>query len=161
MTRWGKAGTRLTEQEMNSRGHAATTRRNQRQIARQADDRIAYRLWRAGELKPHVITLALDRHKLYGPEVDEACGAREPDVDLWEAGKLYPAWAQTLLLAKLCEVSPRFLCVRREPIPFELTSLRFHILDLPSPPPVWSFSPEAVAATVAGTPVEMPEEARA
>ncbi len=158
MTRWGKAGVRLTEQQMTSRGHAATTRRNKRKLERLADDRIAYRLWRSGELKPHLITAALDFKKLYGPEVDLACGAKEPDVDLWEAGKLYPTWEQLLLLAKLVEKTPRFLCGKHVPLQIAQTSMRFHVLDVPAPPPVWSFEPEAVAATVAGTPVEMPEE---
>jgi hypothetical protein len=58
---------------------------------------------------PWRITVVLDAKGLYGPEVDEACGAAEPDVDLWEAGVLYPTWEQVQRLAELCGVTPRFL----------------------------------------------------
>lgn len=157
MIRWGKAGQRLTDQEIEARSRAAVARRNRRNITRTEDDRIAYRLWRAGELKPYLITHALNARNLYGPEVDKACGASEPDVDLWEAGKLYPTWRQVLLLADLCGVTPRLLCSRREPIPMQQTSLRFHTPDIETTPTVWAFTTEAVQATVAGTPFEMPE----
>jgi hypothetical protein len=39
--------------------------------------------------------------RLEGPEVDIACGAKEPDVDRWEEGELYPTWEQLVLLAEL------------------------------------------------------------
>lgn len=50
---------------------------------------------------PARITMALDAKGLYGPEVDLACGAREPDVDRWEAGTLIPTAVQLRLLAEL------------------------------------------------------------
>jgi hypothetical protein len=61
------------------------------------------------KLIPARITQALDLRGLYGPEVDEACDAAEPDVDQWEAGDLYPTWDQVLLLAKLTDFLPKFL----------------------------------------------------
>lgn len=56
-TRWGKAGVRLTDQEAEHRNRAAVATRNRRASARAANNRVAYRLWRAGELKPYLITL--------------------------------------------------------------------------------------------------------
>lgn len=50
---------------------------------------------------PARITMALDLRGLYGPEVDVACGAVEPAVDLWELGLEVPTWAQLELLSKL------------------------------------------------------------
>jgi hypothetical protein len=155
MNRWGKAGVRLTEGQMEQRGRAAVATRNRRKLARDADDRIAYRLWRAGELQPYLITQALDARALYGPEVDAACGASEPDVDLWEAGELYPTWRQVLLLADLCGMTPRFLCTRHDVIQAGRTSLRFHA-PLDDRPPVWEFEREAVQRTVGEAPFEMP-----
>jgi len=157
VNRWGKAGVRLTDREAERRARAAVAARNRSQQHRDTDNRIAYRLWRAGELQPHLITRALDARALYGPEVDIACGATEPDVDLWEAGKLYPAWRQVLLLAELCGVTPRFLCTRRDPIPIERTSLRFHGHADDGRPPVWEFDRDAVLQTVSDTPFEMPD----
>jgi hypothetical protein len=50
---------------------------------------------------PARITAALDLRGLYGPDVDTACGAREPDVDLWESGEASPTPHQVELLAAL------------------------------------------------------------
>ncbi len=155
MNRWGKAGVRLTDSEREHRARAAVAARNRRKLARDADNLIAYRLWRAGELQPYLITQALDARGLYGPEVDVACGATEPDVDLWEAGKLYPTWEQVLLLAELCGVTPRLLCTRRDVVQAEQTSLRFHV-PLDDRPPVWEFDRDAVQRTVGAAPFEMP-----
>jgi hypothetical protein len=156
MTRWGKAGVRLTDKEAEQRGRRATAERNRNKIRQDADDRIAYRLWRAGELQPYLITTALDAMGLFGPEVDRACGAQEPDVDLWEAGKLYPTWRHVQLLAKLTGKTARFLCTRREPLRPEHTSMRFH-MPLDDRPPVWEFDMDAVKRTVGDAPFEMPE----
>ncbi len=57
--------------------------------------------WLQGLVVPHRITLALDVNRLDGPGVDEACGVREPAVDRWERGTLYPEWEQLLRLAVL------------------------------------------------------------
>lgn len=142
--RWGKAGQRLTEDETRAAAQAAGKAR----LRRQADDGAAYRLWQAGELRPHRITMLLNAHGLYGPEVDEACGASEPDVDLWEAGKLYPTWEQVKLLAGLVGVTPLGLLRGGPEIRVESTSLRFHVPDYEEEPTVWRFEPEAIAATV-------------
>jgi hypothetical protein len=109
---------------------------------------VAYKLWRAGELRPYRITAALDARGLHGPEVDVACGAAEPDVDLWEAGKLYPTWEQVVLLAKLTGVTPRLLCTRGRELRVSDTSLRFHGYRDDDEPPVMSYPPDVVAATV-------------
>lgn len=156
MTRWGKAGVRLTEKESEHRGRRAVAERNRSKMRRDADDRIAYKLWRAGELQPYLITTALDAMNLFGPEVDRACGAEEPDVDLWEAGKLYPTWRQVQLLAKLTGNTPRLLCTRREPLRPEHTSMRFH-MPIDDRPPVWEFDVDAVKRTVGEAPFEMPD----
>lgn len=66
----------------------------------------AERDWQAGNIIPWRITVALDAHALYGPEVDRACGVEEPAVDQWEAGTLYPTWDQLCALATLCQVQP-------------------------------------------------------
>jgi hypothetical protein len=147
--RWGKAGQRLTDSQVRERDASAAATRAHVRARRKADDAVAYRLWRAGELKPYLITQALDAMGLYGPEVDEACGAKEPDVDLWEAGKLYPTWEQLLLLCKLTGKTPRFMCTERPPLALAQTSMRFHVADTHDPPPVWAFDPSAVAVTVA------------
>lgn len=60
---------------------------------RAAHDR-AYEQWATGALAPYRITRALDAAELYGPDVDIACGAREPAVDDWEAGTRYPSFEQ-------------------------------------------------------------------
>src|SRR5690349_14012749 len=122
--RWGKAGQRLDDRELEERRRAAVGRRNRAALAADANEVVAYKLWRAGEVRPYVITQALNARGLFGPEVDVACGAREPDVDLWEAGKLYPTWEQLLLLAKLVGVTPRFLCQRGSDLAVADTSLR-------------------------------------
>ncbi|MBF6202193.1 hypothetical protein IU477_30480, partial [Nocardia cyriacigeorgica] len=114
MTRWGKAGQRLTEAEFEQRirqRRAARAReqaaQQEREAAREAEGK---RLWAAGKLVPAAITVALDRKELYGPEVDSACGVEEPTVDHWEAGIVYPTWEQTQRLARLCEVAVTLLC---------------------------------------------------
>ncbi|HZN71229.1 MAG TPA: hypothetical protein VFC00_06045 [Micromonosporaceae bacterium] len=50
---------------------------------------------------PARITIALDFRGLEGPEVDIACGAEEPAVDLWECGVEVPTAEQVRLLADL------------------------------------------------------------
>lgn len=152
--RWGKAGQRLDPGEADRRRREAVARRNRNELSRAADDAVAYRLWRAGEVRPYVITQALNARGLAGPQVDIACGAREPDVDLWEAGKLYPTWEQLLLLAKLVGVTPRFLCQRGSELRISDTSLRFHGFRDDPEPLVTSYPADVVAATVGPYPAE-------
>lgn len=59
------------------------------------------RLIATGKIVPARITLALDFRRLEGPEVDLACGAQEPDVDLWECGLAVPTAEQLVKLAAL------------------------------------------------------------
>lgn len=148
MSRWGKAGQRLTEQEVADRNRAVVAHRNRRKADVEAREARDYQLWAAGLLKPWRITVALDSRNLFGPAVDTACGAREPDVDLWEAGKLYPTWEQTKLLAELVGTTPEFLCAAGEPLRVSQTSLRFHGHEDPYEPLVWSYPAEVVAARI-------------
>jgi hypothetical protein len=139
--KWGKAGERLDPVEAARRAARAVAERQARQERRAESDRVAREKWAAGLLVPNAITLALDLHGLQGPEVDVACGAREPEVDLWEAGKLYPRWDQVLKLAALTERPPiRFMAPLTQISAME-TSMRFHlgpgeVLRMP----VYSFS---------------------
>ncbi len=98
------------------------------------------------KLIPARITQALDLRQLYGPEVDEACDAVEPDVDRWEAGELYPTWEQVLLLAKLTDFPPKYFFLPMSSTP-EWTSLQWHLPGYkPPPPPILAFKPEAFTA---------------
>lgn len=65
--------------------------------------------WHDGKLVPWYITLMLDHGRNSGPAVDIACKAKEPAVDRWEAGVLYPTWEQTVALAELVGVRVRDL----------------------------------------------------
>ncbi|HKS46746.1 MAG TPA: hypothetical protein VJT49_16865 [Amycolatopsis sp.] len=152
--RWGKAGVPLTAREA-----AAIDARNARsRYHHQLDQQRAYHEWRAGKLVPYRITLALDAKDLYGPEVDAACGVAEPQVDMWEAGTLYPTWEQLQALAALTGCTERFFMRQpHEDLPHE-TSMRFHRIggqkcDRRQPPPVRAFTREAIAATVRSAPV--------
>ncbi|QYN17454.1 hypothetical protein [Amycolatopsis sp. DSM 110486] len=149
--RWGKAGVPLTDAE--TRRNDA--RRNKTAAERVLADQRTYREWRAGKVVPWRITLALDSHALYGPEVDEACGAAEPDVDMWEAGTRYPTWEQLKKLAKLTMVTPGFFMIRPAELLPAQTSMQFHRIggeraEWRQPPPVLLFTPEAIAETVRG-----------
>jgi hypothetical protein len=146
--RWGKAGVRLTPDEVAARRPKALTDRNRAEARRAADDAKAKRMWQAGLVRPAAITFALDAKGLYGPEVDTACLAAEPDVDMWERGALYPTWEQLVALAALTGKTARFFCSWDNPVPFEATTLRFHVPEFDAPPLVWEFPPAVVAATV-------------
>jgi len=69
-------------------------------LGQRHDHRLAARI-RAGAVVPARITLALDSGDHEGPDVDTACGAVEPAVDMWEAGEEKPTPEQVELLAKL------------------------------------------------------------
>lgn len=117
-------------------------------VRRQRGDREEHAAWAAGLVQPFIITLALDAAGLYGPQVDEACGTFEPAVDMWEAGQLYPTWPELNALAELTRNTVNWFVMRHEPIPFEATTLRFHLKpgEEPLPPPVLCFEPEAILA---------------
>jgi hypothetical protein len=117
-----------------------------------AADQEARRRYDAGLVVPHFITVALDIQGLYGPEVDEACGAHEPEVDLWESGELYPSWSQLCALAELTGYPVAFF-VRpaEEHVDVEWTSARFHVKNWkPAPPPILAFKASARDAMVQG-----------
>jgi hypothetical protein len=152
---WGKAGVRLTDDQVTALHAKIRTDRNRDKLAQAAGDaRIerslaeAKRMWQAGLVRPAAISFALDAKGLYGPEVDTACLAAEPDVDMWERGALYPTWEQLVALAELTGNTPRFFCMWDNPVPFEATTLRFHVPEFDAPPLVWEFPPDVVAATV-------------
>ena len=61
--------------------------------------------------------MALDLRGLDGPDVDVACGAVEPAVDLWECGIETPTAEQVKLLAELTGVTPAYFYSPIEPGP--------------------------------------------
>lgn len=125
--RWGKAGVQLTPEQAAHCDRLAVVRSAQREKQRVEDDRIAFEKWKCGLVVPYAITTALNAHGLYGPEVDDACGVREPAVDLWEEGKLYPTWEQLLALAGLTQYPVVYFVTARQPISVLDTSMRFHV----------------------------------
>lgn len=125
--RWGTAGVRLTPEQArrnDGRNRLWAVERDEKQAE---NDRIAHAKWRAGLVVPHNITHALDSLGLYGPEVDQECGVREPAVDLWEAGKLYPTWDQLVALAKLTQRPARWFVEARRSLNIYETSMKFHV----------------------------------
>lgn len=100
--------------------------------------------WQAGHVRPYLVTAWLDYRGLYGPTVDHALGVREPGVDLWEAGQLYPTWEQFQALGTLCEV-PLRLFTQADPQP-----PRIHVCGSAAlrhlRPPVTQWAPAALAA---------------
>lgn len=150
--RWGKAGTRLTGEEIEAARRARVAEANKQRIRDEQYLAKARADWAAGRVVPWLITIALDGKRLYGPEVDEACGVPEPGVDMWEAGTLYPRFGQLCALAKLTGKSPGFFMNRRGLVGMRPsdTSLRFHVRVDDEKEPVMAFTSEAVAAAVAG-----------
>lgn len=127
--KWLTAGVRATPEERERHRRKLVAERHRSAAAREADDRVAYQRWRDGLVVPYLITLALDAAGLQGPEVDARCRAREPEVDQWEAGELYPTWEQLCALAALTWVTPRFLTAGDTQPPPALweTSIWFHM----------------------------------
>jgi hypothetical protein len=146
--RWGKAGVRLTDREAATVDMRNARRAREFQAANEAAEEGARDAWARGALRPCAITRALDACRLYGPEVDEACGVTEPAVDMWEAGQLYPSWDELKALATLTVRPVHYLTVDRGHMPFGATSMRFHLKagQEPPPAPVLCFAPEAIQA---------------
>lgn len=118
---------------------------------RELDLKRLERDWNQGLVVPCRITAALDMRKLYGPEVDIACGAREPDVDRWEEGTLYPTWEQLQKLADLTQVPLGFFFVPATSAPSRVwlcnRARRKKGCELYEPPrPVVAFTAEAIQA---------------
>lgn len=151
--RWGRAGVRLADAQIEANDLRHRAQAIQSRSAAEAAHRNAHDDWRAGRVVPWRITMALDAHRLYGPQVDEACGVAEPTVDMWEAGLIYPSWEQLCALAKLTLVTPGMF-MRRDDRALWLrasdTSMRFHTSDVEEREPVLSFTPEAIAVTLDG-----------
>lgn len=125
--RWGRAGQRLGPTEAAHRDRRAQDDQRQREEQQAEDRRVAYEKWRAGMVVPHAITTALNICQLDGPEVDQACGVREPGVDLWEDGKLYPTWPQLQALAALTGYELLYFVTARPSIGILDTSMANHI----------------------------------
>jgi len=150
--RWGKAGVRLTSDEIEAASRERRVAANKERIRDEQALQRARADWAAGRVVPWLITIALDAKKLYGPEVDEQCGVPEPGVDMWEAGTLYPSFEQLCKLAKLTEKSPGFFMSRPGIVGIKPsdTTLRFHMSMDGEKEPVMAFAPEAIAAAVHG-----------
>lgn len=152
--RWARAGERLTATTAEGR-RQQLREKQQRERARYDREQAtqeAKRRWEAGLVVPHYITVALDIQGLYGPEVDEACGAAEPDVDRWEAGELYPSWSQLCALAELTGYPVAFFVRPAEGrVEAEWTTAQFHVKGWkPAPPPILAFKDGARDAMVQG-----------
>lgn len=88
-------------------GAFGTGARKQARIDRVMDKvRDAERL--NGPPTPERITAALDICEMYGPEVDEALGGKEPMVDEWETGERVPTKEQVNALARLTGFPVKF-----------------------------------------------------
>jgi transcriptional regulator with XRE-family HTH domain len=149
---WGKAGVPLTADEIEAARRARAVAANKERIAHERAMQKARSDWAAGRVVPWLITIALDADGLDGPEVDEACGVPEPGVDMWEAGTLYPSFEQLCALAKLTGKSPGYFMNRPGVVGIKPsdTTLRFHMSMDGEMEPVMAFTPEAIAAAVAG-----------
>lgn len=77
----------------------------------------AARLIATGRVVPARITMALAICGLEGPEVDTACGAAEPDVDMWELGLAVPSLEQLEKLAALTGFTVAYFYGPLEPGP--------------------------------------------
>jgi hypothetical protein len=93
--------------------------------------------------------------------------AREPAVDQWEAGELYPSWWQLRALADLTGMWPVwFTDNTTKPLLADQTSLWLHMTAAErrraekAPPPVMTY-PRHVLDARPPVPVEMPDPAGA
>lgn len=77
----------------------------------------------SGRVVPARITIALDRCGLQGPEVDTACGAEEPAVDMWEAGLWVPTPEQLVKLAELTGYQVGWFFRPMRPGPFPASAI--------------------------------------
>jgi hypothetical protein len=146
-TRWGKAGVRLTPTEQARRTGRIVRARAEADESRARALEIGREKWAMGLVIPAHITIALDALDLYGPEVDAACLAREPEVDEWEAGRLYPQWEQVVALAALTGKQSDFFMAPVHTLSAFETSMRFHLpRGEKLPLPVHRFTSGALSA---------------
>lgn len=82
-------------------------------VAKQRNDALIA----TGRVVPARITLALDLGGHEGPDVDIACGAVEPAVDLWECGIETPTGEQLRLLSELTDFPLAWFYMPIEPGP--------------------------------------------
>jgi hypothetical protein len=144
LNRWGKAGERLTPEESEKRDRIQAREINEQRAAQAKSEAAARRVWEQGLLRPCWITQALDIGSHEGPEVDIACGAKEPDVDRWEEGELYPTWRQLVLLAELTR-HPLAFFARQDTPEVGWTTLELHLKHAgPRKDPVLRFSHTAL-----------------
>lgn len=150
--RWGKAGVRLSNDEIEAATRARVAAANKERIRDEQAMAKARADWAAGRVVPWLITIALDADGLDGPEVDEACGVAEPGVDMWEEGTLYPTFGQLCALAKLTGKTPGYFMNRPGIVGIRPsdTSMRFHMRVNDEKEPVMAFRPAAIAAAVSG-----------
>jgi hypothetical protein len=87
---------------------AEQARREQAGYMAALSRQVTGRLLQGGRVVPARITIALDLCGLDGPGVDAACGAAEPDVDLWELGLAVPTADQVVKLAALTGFGPAY-----------------------------------------------------
>lgn len=144
LNRWGKAGERMSPEESEKRDRIRARQINEQRAIEAEGEAKTRRIWEQGLLRPCWITQALDICSLEGPEVDIACGAKEPDVDRWEAGELYPTWGQLVLLAKLTG-HPLVFFARQDAPEVGWTTLELHLKHAgPRKDPVLQFSHTAL-----------------
>lgn len=84
-------------------------------VFRQRDERLIA----SGRVVPARITMALDSCGLDGPDVDAACGAAEPDVDMWELALAVPSHDQVEKLAALTGFTAAWFYMPLEPGPMQ------------------------------------------
>ncbi|MFZ2176582.1 MAG: hypothetical protein WAW17_21585 [Rhodococcus sp. (in: high G+C Gram-positive bacteria)] len=145
---WGRAGERLSEEELHRRRTARAYRRSQEQQIAEEAEQAAHRGWRLGLVAPWRITTALDAGSHKGPEVDIACGTKEPAVDEWEAGTRYPTFEQLKLLAELTGYRVDWFIHTDEPVDVRQTTMWGHMSKRERQrwrEPVLMFTDDAVA----------------
>lgn len=147
--KWKAPGVRADPRDRPRHLGLAVALRQQDEAGRSRRLETARRKWAEGLVIPAHISVALDAMGLYGPEVDAACGAKEPEVDMWEAGTLYPRWEQVVALAALTGKQPDFFMAPVRTLSMFETSMRFHLPRGEAPSlPVHRFTGRALAAAV-------------
>lgn len=121
--RWVRAGVRADAGE----ARRIVAKRAQARYFTERRTEEARKAHAAGLLRPYALTTALNARGLWGPDVDAACGAQEPDVDNWENGDLYPTWEQVLALSRLTGFAPWYFYRDHHILHADETSLRFHL----------------------------------